>query len=119
MTLEIPQEIQTRVLAGDADAEGELLSILRKHFEKEYSRYLGPLAEDYLHDLYISVFERIRRNEVQHPDSIVPFCYWQAKSIRLHAIRDAARASRKLVPITDAHHRRDAHELGRRHADRG
>ncbi|HLG97185.1 MAG TPA: hypothetical protein VKX49_12810 [Bryobacteraceae bacterium] len=104
-----PLSIHSRILSGDQTAEEELIAFLRNKYAREYLRSLGPLGEDYLQDLCMTVIEGIRKNSVEHPQFLITYCQWKAHSIRLHAIRKASQASKKLIPITEARHFEDPH----------
>lgn len=99
-----PASIHQRVLAGDRGAEEELVSFLHGLFGFEYRRSLGLLADDYLQELCLAVIEGIRRKTVEHPQFLVTYCRTVAERIRFDAIKQAAKVSQRLVPITDGRH---------------
>lgn len=99
-----PRSIYQRILEGDPSAEEELVNYLRTLFGAGYRRSLGILAEDYLQELSVEAIEAIRRNRIEHPDALIPYCWKTANNIRINGIKKAARDSERLVVLEGDRH---------------
>lgn len=97
-----PKLIHEGVRNRDPAAEAELAAFLKGLVWKAYQRTLGPLAEDYMQELAMRVFEAVRAGKVNDPEKLIPFCLDVAKNIRIDALRVAVRQARKLVAIDEA-----------------
>lgn len=103
-----PAEIHSRILSGEKKAEAELALFLRNAHGESYSKALGPLAEDYLQDLQITVLKAIHNRRIEHPQFLIAWCQTTAANIRIDGLRSAAAAARRLVPIDEGKNRQSS-----------
>jgi RNA polymerase sigma factor (sigma-70 family) len=103
-----PKQLHLRIRKQDRKAEEELSVFLHNSFRAQYLKTLGPLADDYLQDLKIQVIDGIRNNKVDHPDSLIAYCWKVASNVRIDGLRSAASAARRLVPIEEGKNRQSS-----------
>lgn len=101
-----PKQIHFGVKNQDPQAEKLLASYLRNSFFEDYSRTLGPFAEDYLQELTFAVIEGIRKDAVEHPQFLRTYCQTIAARKRVDGIRYLARTARRLISIEETPHLR-------------
>lgn len=107
----VPELLFEQVANRDPRAEEQLNRLLWGMSRKDYETSLGPLAEDYLQQLSLTVVRAIRNGDISDPKLLIPWCKKTAANIRMDGLRSAARIARKLVPIDEARTRRSSDNI--------
>jgi RNA polymerase sigma-70 factor (ECF subfamily) len=92
-----------RIIAGDADAEAELVTLFKRRIAPIILRITNnpSLVEDFSQDTFLIVIRKIRNGDVNKPESLGSFVASVARNHAIEQIRESKRATSEDLELLE------------------